>query len=1046
MASPGSALSPCLFISYNWRDRAQVQTCDQHLTQESLKVFIDYRRLTPGRPWITELEQAIRDSSAVATFYGPHGFGPTQTLEIQFGVALRKQVIPVILPGVREDPPLSFLTLNTCVDLRRDPLARLAAAVRREPLSPAPAPAACPYKGLAFFREEDAAFYFGREHKTKELATQLLRYKFVAVTGPSGNGKSSLLRAGLAHALRSNKDEPWEILSMAPNQEPFLELGRALGPVLYPDRDPVERARAIAGNLAAARVPLRDYARELEERNGGGPVLLIVDQFEELYTLAGPSGQVAPFLDQILDTASRLHIVVAYRGDFHDRVTSHYALAERLRESQFILGPMLPEGLREAIERPAAALGRPLDAALVERLVEDVGAEPGNLPLLEFVLRQLWESPELSLDAYHSLGGLRGALASHADGVFRKRLTPLEQEAARRVFLRVVRPAESGPDTRRRVSRAEIGALDWSVVEKLAGHPCRLLVTGREAGEETAEVCHEALIRAWPELKRWLDEEREFLLWRDRLRTHLDEYTKAPGEDALLRGVQLGEAQRWSGSALLSEQERAYIGRSAEAALAQAEREKQAARQLSEALEIAQREGAAAEAARSKAQTLVDYLISDLRDHIAPYVPTAIREEINRRVSDYQNTIGYAGNASRERSRGVQLKNEGDAWLARGNLAAALESYQASHAIRQQLSERDPANTQWQRDLSLSHEKFGDVQARQGNLAAALAAYQASLAIRQQLSERDPASTEWQRDLSISHMRTGDVQTRQGNVAGALASYNASHAIRQQLSKRDPANTEWQRDLSVSHNKVGEVQARQGNLAATLASYQSGLAIAQQLSQRDPANTQWQRDLSVSQNKIGDMQASQGNLTAALASYQASLAVRQQLSQRDPAKTQWQRDLSVSHNKIGDVRARQGNLAAALAAYRASLAIRQQLSQRDPANTEWQRDLSVSHEKIGEMQARQGNLAAALAAYQASLAIRQQLSQCDPANTEWQRNLVVSGVRIASAHLELGNPAAARPHAETALKIAERLVLLDPTNAQWRDDLRFAQQLTARLR
>jgi ribosome modulation factor len=131
MASAGSSPSPYdVLFSYNWLDRAEIQGYDRGLSAQSLKVCVDYRHLTPGRAWITEIEQAIRDVSAIAVFYGPHGFGDTQTLELQLAVALHKHVIPVILPGVREDPPLSFLTLRTWVDLRRDSFDRLIAAIR----------------------------------------------------------------------------------------------------------------------------------------------------------------------------------------------------------------------------------------------------------------------------------------------------------------------------------------------------------------------------------------------------------------------------------------------------------------------------------------------------------------------------------------------------------------------------------------------------------------------------------------------------------------------------------------------------------------------------------------------------------------------------------------------------------------------------------------------------------------------------------------------------------------------------------------------------
>ena len=224
-------------------------------------------------------------------------------------------------------------------------------------------------------------------------------------------------------------------------------------------------------------------------------------------------------------------------------------------------------------------------------------------------------------------------------------------------------------------------------------------------------------------------------------------------------------------------------------------------------------------------------------------------------------------------TKAVYLVQAGDMRQTSGNLAAALTSYQASHAIFERLAKADPGNAGWQRDLSVSHNKIGDVQQAQGDLAAALTSYQASLAIAERLAKADPGNAGWQRDLSVSHDKIGDVQQAQGDLAAALTSYQASLAIRERLAKADPGNAGWQRDLSVSHDKIGDVQQAQGDLAAALTSYQASLAIAERLAKADPGNAGWQRDLSVSHNKIGDVQQAQGDLAAALTSYQASLAI-----------------------------------------------------------------------------------------------------------------------------------------------------------------------------
>jgi tetratricopeptide (TPR) repeat protein len=189
----------------------------------------------------------------------------------------------------------------------------------------------------------------------------------------------------------------------------------------------------------------------------------------------------------------------------------------------------------------------------------------------------------------------------------------------------------------------------------------------------------------------------------------------------------------------------------------------------------------------------------------------------------------------------------------------------------------------------------GHRQQTYGTLALALATYREAMRQATLLTLQDPENTQWQRDLSVSHNWLGNIATTQGDLTAALASYTAGLKIRETLAARDPENTEWQRDLSVSHNKLGDIAAAQGDLASARASYAADLKIAETLAARDPENTQWQRDLSVSHKKLGDVAAAQGDLAAARASYSAGLKIAETLAARDPENTEWQRDLFVSH-------------------------------------------------------------------------------------------------------------------------------------------------------
>ena len=301
-----------------------------------------------------------------------------------------------------------------------------------------------------------------------------------------------------------------------------------------------------------------------------------MDQFEELYTLTSDEEVRRRFVDELLAASSRagskVNIALTLRGDFVGKALAYRPLSDRLQDAQINLGPMTREELECAICKPAEKIQLEFEAGLVRRILNDVGDEPGNLPLLEFVLKELWDKRRgriLLNETYDAIGGLQGAVATKADELF-KGLSSAEQKILQRIFLRIVRPSEGGLDTRRRATFSELPPEGAELVFKLANE--RLLVTNQsdkaDSGlEQTVEVAHEALISNWSTLRAWVNEDREFLLWRDRLDSLLPEWERAQESDeALLRGPLLIEAQKWFDQRRpdLSEQERKFISASQE--------------------------------------------------------------------------------------------------------------------------------------------------------------------------------------------------------------------------------------------------------------------------------------------------------------------------------------------------------------------------------------------------------------------------------------------------------------------------------------------------
>lgn len=413
----------------------------------------------------------------------------------------------------------------------------------------------CPYRGLRAFREEDAPFFFGREAHVDRLSEAVSRHALVALVGASGCGKSSVAQAGLLPRLRRHVGgQVWEVATFVPGDRPLHALAGALLPFLEPDKSEVDRlveVNKLAGCLGESSLPLRDVvARVLAKQPGTDRLLLVADQWEELYTLTREEKARKRFLDEILEATRMgpLAVVLTLRGDFFGQALSYRPLEDRLHGAVVTLGPMNREELARVIEEPAKSVHLSFEPGLVERLLDDVGQEPGNLPLLEFALANLWEyrqSGRLLHEAYDRMGKVQGALAQRAEATY-ERLSTLERQAAAQVFLELVQTGDGTEDTRRRASPEEIGEDARELVQKLAKE--RLLVTGQDAatGQERVEVAHEALIRHWNRLQGWLNTDREFLLWRQRLRHDLADWQRTnQDEGALLRGASMTEAERW---------------------------------------------------------------------------------------------------------------------------------------------------------------------------------------------------------------------------------------------------------------------------------------------------------------------------------------------------------------------------------------------------------------------------------------------------------------------------------------------------------------------
>ncbi|BAZ08590.1 WD-repeat protein [Calothrix sp. NIES-4071] len=410
-----------------------------------------------------------------------------------------------------------------------------------------------PYQGLSAFAEEDAAFFFGREILVNSLVQATHKEPLVAVIGPSGSGKSSVVFAGLIPQLRD--EGSWLIESFRPGNQPFYQLASALVRQLEPEISETEKLRLVPGlaaDIQEGKVTLQQVASRIIEHNSDKRLLLFIDQFEELYTLCQKEEQDS-FANTLLTAIHQksLTLVLTLRADFYGYVLSYRPLRDALQKfTPQLVSSMSREELIAAITQPAQKLEVQLEAQLQERILDDVGLQAGNLPLLEFALTRLWSKQQnrmLAHKAYDEIGGVKKALANHAQQIY-SQLSETEQLKAPQVFIQLVRPGEGTEDTRRKATRKEVGEENWGLVTYLAGHTARLVVTGRDnkSGEDTVEVVHEALIREWVTLHKWMNANRQFRAWQERLRRAMYEWQQTQrDEGALLRGTALALAEEY---------------------------------------------------------------------------------------------------------------------------------------------------------------------------------------------------------------------------------------------------------------------------------------------------------------------------------------------------------------------------------------------------------------------------------------------------------------------------------------------------------------------
>ncbi|MFN2417947.1 MAG: AAA family ATPase [Candidatus Limnocylindria bacterium] len=535
-----------------------------------------------------------------------------------------------------------------------------------------------PYKGLSTFQADDAALFFGREQLVADLVARLAGASFLAVVGPSGSGKSSVVRAGLLPALAAGTlpgSSEWLVAVMRPGEHPVRTLDRTLWAAMRQShRDRIAREHDA---LAAVQTTL-----EADER-----LLLVVDQLEEAFTLCTDVVERAAFIDGLTkaarDARGRAIIIATVRADFYGHAAAFGGLAELLAENHALVGPLTAEEYRRAIEEPARVVGARIDPRLTDALIAEVLGEPGALPLLSTALVELWQHRErrvIPAQALAVTGGVRGTVARLAEAAY-EGLSDEQRRVTRSVMLRLAGPGDADSVVRRRVPLPEFD------VERNpdVGHVLEVLTEARlvTVSEGAAEVAHEALLREWPRLQTWLDEDRS----GRRLHRHLigaaTEWSASdrdPGE--LYRGARLTSALDWTAehNLELNELEREFLASSRVANEREADRQRRANRRLRALLA-----GAGAFLVLAVGAGIVALSQRNAAEQAAQTARQAATEATAQRLGAQalvENDLDLSLLLARQ---GVELH---DSPVTRGNLLSALSRSPAVAAVERPLSGR----------------------------------------------------------------------------------------------------------------------------------------------------------------------------------------------------------------------------------------------------------------------------------------------------------------------------------------------------------------------
>jgi tetratricopeptide (TPR) repeat protein len=872
--------------------------------------------------------------------------------------------------------------------------------------------ATVPFVGLRAFDAADAAWFFGRERETAALTLKLRASRFTAVVGPSGSGKSSVVRAGVVPLLQS---DGWRQIIVTPGNAPLARLARALASAEADDRLAEARRFRFDAMLRASAFGLAEIAETL--RADAPRLLLVVDQFEELFRYGDEASgtmrvamreEARAFVELLLTatrkTAGRLQVCVTMRSDYFGACSRYAGLAEAVSASQFLIPLPQRAQLDDAIRKPVAQAGAVIDESLVQRLLVDVEEERDQLPLLQHTLRRLWEQASgeprtMREEDYVEVGKIAGSINKKAESVVTALSSANSYDLA---TLECVMKALTDLDERNRATRhprkrSELLALVSEqvsstyvlaaaslerVLDALRAEDTSFLVVG-DGDDPGVDIGHEALIRSWVLLSGpgrdfssgWLREERDDgERWRDYVRRAAEGATLGSRELRALstRPSSRGFGEVWSGR---------YGNQWAEV------------EELKQRSATQERWEWAAKAGLAVLSCIVVVVVlwagyTVYRQH----VEASQRADVaNRTVMSAQKLLDQVSTSA---DRGdITIKGATDMLKAAGEI------------VKQVHNDFDPAlKTTAALFITLGYTA-SDIKGTLGDYAGAYESANESRKLAEQLRAVEPNDPQVLSLLYDGHWRMGDAIAFHGTSTAqeALVEYREAEKLATRLMEMAPDAGARHRDLMYVKQKIGDTYQTQKDLKAALEEYNAALWHVQKALAEDPSNRLWRRDLANTLSRIGQALSDKGDFEGAMAKHHDALAQRIELANEDHTDNVIQSNLATSHRDIATTYAEGGDLDKAVAEYQLGASVLERLLSNDRDNATWQVSLASLYGRMGKVLRQKRDFPAALERYQKAYDLREGLAHKDPGNRTRQNSFALSAIPLGDLEAEEKN-------------------------------------------